>query len=91
MLTGIKDIAKYKLAVAADLASYSLPENEIKAINKRIILLNGWFCAFYLALVRRKHCVSTKNRVSNLKFVVISKKNEQMLVETQCLRLTDAK
>jgi hypothetical protein len=39
MLTGKKDTAKFKLAVAADLALYSLPENEIKAITKRISLL----------------------------------------------------
>jgi hypothetical protein len=34
-----------------------------------IILLNGGFCAFYLTSVRRKHCVSTKTRFSNLKFI----------------------
>jgi hypothetical protein len=53
--------------------------------------LNGRFCALGLASVRRKHCVSTKTRFSNLKFISNSKKKNVMPVETQCLRLTDAK
>jgi hypothetical protein len=51
----------------------------------------NWFCALGLASVRRKHCVSTKTRFSNLKFVNNSKKKNETPVETQCLRLTDAK
>jgi hypothetical protein len=56
-----------------------------------VILLNGRFCALGLASVRRKHCVSTKTRFSNLTFVGNSTEKNKMLVETQCLRLTDAK
>jgi hypothetical protein len=56
-----------------------------------VILLNGRFYALGLASVRRKHCVSTKTRFLNLKFVGNSKKKNETPVETQCLRLTNAK
>jgi hypothetical protein len=42
--------------------------------KKKSKILNSKFCALGSASVRRKHCVSTKTRFSNLIFVRNSKK-----------------
>jgi hypothetical protein len=55
------------------------------------ILLSEWFCALDLASVRRKHCVSTGVSFFFLELLTNFKFEKRVFVETQCLRLTNAK